>query len=170
MSITYITLPSSPSAAGAPKPKAEIPTFLPMTAMVSIQPTHTILSPEVQPGNLDVLIIPGPDPSESFTEPTLEFVRGHANHDTHPADILSVCTGIFICAAAGILKDKQACGPRGLQGQLVNRYPDVEWVGHKLRWVQAGNVWSSGELSFCLARFFPCTREGPRGSIANPSS
>jgi len=142
MAISYITAPPSSSTSKTP------PSTVPLTANLAIHPTHTIHSPDVAPGTLDILVVPGPDPSETFTPEALEFLRAHAQHDRRPCDVLGVCTGIFVCAAAGILRGKQACGPRGLQGQLAAKYPDTEWVGDKFRWIQDGNVWSSGEFLF----------------------
>ncbi|RWA13794.1 hypothetical protein EKO27_g1291 [Xylaria grammica] len=60
-------------------------------------------------------------------------------------DVLSVCTGIFLCGAAGLLEDRTACGPRGLQGQIRKQHPTAKLVGEKYRWIQDGNFWSSGE-------------------------
>ncbi|ESA44074.1 hypothetical protein GE21DRAFT_1301 [Neurospora crassa] len=50
-------------------------------------------------------------------------------------DILSVYSAIYLCGAAGILKSKQACGPRELQGDLRTRFEDqdVIRVAEKLR-------------------------------------
>ncbi|EGZ77397.1 hypothetical protein NEUTE2DRAFT_134572 [Neurospora tetrasperma FGSC 2509] len=60
-------------------------------------------------------------------------------------DILSVYSAIYLCGAAGILKSKKACGPRGLQGDLRTRFEDqdVIRVAEKLRWVGDGNLWLS---------------------------
>lgn len=62
-----------------------------LTANMKLHATHHISDPDVQPGKLDILLIPGPDPRSSFEEPVLEFVRGHFKNKS--TDILSVCTG-----------------------------------------------------------------------------
>lgn len=72
-----------------------------------------------------------------------------AQADSPGTDIISICTGIFVCGAAGLLQNKTACGPRDFQGQLAGRFAaqDVTWVGHELRWARDGNFWSSGGVT-----------------------
>ncbi|KXH37545.1 ThiJ/PfpI family protein [Colletotrichum simmondsii] len=124
--------PSSSSNPGSnPTPEAAehlVPPLLPLTAGVKIQPTHDVSSPEVQPGMLDILLVPGPDPAASWDEETLAFLRGHADEEGEGGkgrrtDVLSVCTGAFLCGAAGILEGRRVCGPRGLQDVLKKRFP-----------------------------------------------
>ncbi|KAK3496850.1 uncharacterized protein B0T23DRAFT_410391 [Neurospora hispaniola] len=73
----------------------------------------------VAPGKLDI------DPA------ALWWLAGHANNT------------MYLCGAAGILKSKKACGPRGLQEDLRTRFEDqdVIRVAEKLRWVGDGNLW-----------------------------
>jgi transcriptional regulator GlxA family with amidase domain len=131
VAIYYITVPG----------KAVVP----LTAGVKIVPTHDITHADVQPGMLDIILVPGPDPRASRDREVTDFLRRHA--ETPTTDVLSVCTGIYVCAEAGILAGKTACGPRGLQDDIKKRYPGVKsLVGDKYRWIQDGNLWSSGEL------------------------
>lgn len=116
---------------------------IPFTAELSALASHDLSHPDVQPGKLDVLLVPGPDPHATWDEPTLEFVRGHSREEG--TDILSVCTGISICAAAGITDGKTVCGPRGIQDELKKKYPQTKFVGEKYRWIQDGNFWSCGK-------------------------
>lgn len=52
-------------------------------------------------------------------------------------------------AQAGVLKGRKVCGTRGIIPELKKMYPDVLWDEER-RWVQDGNIWSSGKLkSFC---------------------
>ncbi|KAF7545387.1 hypothetical protein G7Z17_g9208 [Cylindrodendrum hubeiense] len=129
---------------------------IPLTANMTIKATHSYEEPAAAPGQFDVIIVPGPDPAESFEEGGLKWLR--TQFETPGVDILSVCTGIYICGAAGILEGKKASGPRGLQDDLVKKYPGVKLVGEKYRWVQDGNLWSSGEFrSSSLFRSFQPT-------------
>ncbi|KAK3335378.1 ThiJ/PfpI family protein [Cercophora scortea] len=115
------------------------------TSGVKIACTHHLSDPEVQPGKLDIVVVPGPDPSTKFNTPEKEWlVKQAARKET---DILSVCTGIILCGQAGILKGKTASGPRGLQSQLRKSFEDVNWVGDDMRWVQDGNLWSCGGIT-----------------------
>ncbi|KAJ4290713.1 hypothetical protein N0V88_006461 [Collariella sp. IMI 366227] len=109
--------------------------------------THHISDPAVQPGHLDIVLVPGPDPSLDWSDKKKEtdWLAAHAARPE--TDILSVCTGIYICGAAGLLKGKKACGPRNLQGDLAKKFEGVDWVGEKLRWVRDGNLWSSGGIT-----------------------
>jgi len=111
---------------------------------MKIQCTHHLSSPEVQPGKLDIVLIPGPDPSSVVDEESKKWLAAHAA--VQSTDILSVCTGAYICGAAGILKGRKFCGPRSLQGDLKSKFgsQEVDWVGGELRWVRDGNIWSSG--------------------------
>ena len=123
---------------------------IPMTAGFNVQATHDLSHPDVQPGKLDVVLVPGPDPSATWDEETLGFLREHAKIET--TDVLSVCTGINLCAAAGITEGKTVCGPRGLQNDLRKKYPGTKFVGEKYRWVQDGNLWSSGKPTLSHVR------------------
>ena len=116
---------------------------IPMTSDGVLRATHDLSHPDVQPGKLDVLLVPGPDPEASFDKEALRFLRLHA--EAPETDVLSVCTGVLICAAAGITKGKKVCGPRGMQGELRKKYPGTKFVGEEYRWIQDGNLWSSGE-------------------------
>lgn len=83
----------------------------------------------------------------------LAWLKAHL--DTAGTDILSICTGIFVCGAAGLLQGKKACGPRNLQGMLAETFKsqDVTWVGEEMRWMQDGNFWSCG-MSLLPSLFF----------------
>jgi putative intracellular protease/amidase len=115
--IHYISVPSS----GA---------YIETTAKASIRITKTTQDPEVQPGTLHIILVPGPDPSEVFDEEVL--------------NILSVCTGAFLLGQSGLLKNKSASGPRAIIPKLQKSFPDTKWVDDK-RWVKDGNIWSSGK-------------------------
>jgi putative intracellular protease/amidase len=119
--------------------------MVPTSANMTIRATHDISHPDVQPGKLDILLVPGPDPEATWGKPITDFLHGHFTCRT--TDVLSVCTGIFLCGAAGILDGKTVCGPRGLQDVLRKQYPTAKFVGEKFRWVQDGNLWTSG-MSF----------------------
>jgi transcriptional regulator GlxA family with amidase domain len=137
--ISYITSPET-------KP------MVPLTANMTIRATHDTTDAEVQPGKLDILLVPGPDPSAAWDQSILDFLRAHAECAT--TDVLSVCTGIFLCGAAGLLDGRTACGPRGLQDVLREKHPTAKLVGEKYRWVQDGNFWSCGKFSYPRFLYF----------------
>jgi transcriptional regulator GlxA family with amidase domain len=135
--IHYISVPSS----GA---------YIELTAGALLKITKTINDPEVQAGNLDILLVPGPDPSTVFDKEVLDFVRAHAGwrgENGTATDVLSVCTGCILLAQSGILAGRIANGPRGIISKLRTDFPDTKWVDDK-RWVKDGNVWSSGKIHY----------------------
>lgn len=126
---------------------------IPLTAETSIPCTHHYTSPEVAPGKLDIVLVPGPDPFST----NLELDEGKvaawlaAQGGCQTTDVLSVCTGIMWCGAAGLLKGRSVCGPRGLTAEIRKHgFGERELIGEKVRWWQDGNFWSSGE-SFWLS-------------------
>jgi putative intracellular protease/amidase len=132
VSIVYITSPKMGS-------------LVPLTSSMTLKATNFYTDEEVRPGELDIVMVPGPDPNATFEEEALEWLRGHSS--TRGVDILCVCTGIFLCASAGIVDGKSASGPRGLQDLLKKKFPKVELVGENQRWAQDGNFWSSGGIT-----------------------
>jgi putative intracellular protease/amidase len=137
--IHYISVPSS----GA---------YIETTAKASIRITKTTEDPEVQPGMLDIILVPGPDPSVVFDEEVLRFLRAHnewQGPEGQRTDILSVCTGAFLLGQSGLLRKKSASGPRAIIPKLQKSFPDTKWVDDK-RWAKDGNIWSSGKITVPL--------------------
>ncbi|KAK0631842.1 ThiJ/PfpI family protein [Immersiella caudata] len=116
-----------------------------MTAGMNVQCTHHFSDPEVQHGKLDIVLVPGPDPRSSYEKAALDWLAAHAARKE--TDILSVCTGIFVCGEAGILRGKKVCGPRSMQTQLKAKFEGATWFGDSLRWIQDGNFWSCGGVT-----------------------
>lgn len=126
-----------------------------LTAQAKIKTTARLQDDTVQPGQIDILFIPGPDPAAEHEQQTLQFVREHAEHGT---TILTVCTGCFIAAEAGILNQRSASGPRALVPSLRTKYPAVTW-DDKRRFVKdvqtrksgkSHEIWSSGKWTRSL--------------------
>jgi transcriptional regulator GlxA family with amidase domain len=137
-------------ATGIPSTIHYIPTptagsHIELTAGATLQVSKTIQDPEVQAGKLDILLVPGPDPSAVFEEEVLEFVSKHAGwrgKNGETTVILSICTGCIVLGQSGVLKGRKATGPRAIVPQLEKDFPEVQWVDDK-RWVHDGNIWSS---------------------------
>jgi putative intracellular protease/amidase len=118
---------------------------IPLTSGMVIKSTHLYTDDEVAPGKLDIVLIPGPDPRDpQFDAGGLAWLVKQAK--TEGVDILSVCTGAYICGASGIADGKKFSGPRGVQDDLKKRYPKMNLVGDDHRWVRDGNIWSSGRF------------------------
>jgi len=139
-SINYISVPETGS-------------HIELTASASLRVTKTIDDHEVQPGKLDIVLVPGPDPVSKFDHKVLDFLRAHAawrGPQGQSTDILSVCTGCILLGQSGILKGNKASGPRGIIPKLRKEFPDTTWVEDK-RWVKSGNIWTSGkQIDFSL--------------------
>ena len=132
VSISYITTPTLAAEASVP-----------LTSHMVLRPSHSYEDAAVAPGQLDIVVVPGPDPASQFEAGALAWLRAHS--EAAGVDVLCVCTGIYVCAAAGIANGRQVSGPRGLQDDIRGRFPEVRLVGDDHRWVRDGNFWSSGE-------------------------
>jgi putative intracellular protease/amidase len=120
---------------------------IPLTANQRIVCTHHYDDAAVAPGTLDAVIVPGPDPTTRFEAPVVDWLRAQAA--ARDTDILSVCTGIFLCGYAGLLEGRTICGPRGMQDMIKDKFgSNMVMKGTQLRWAQDGNFWSSG-MCFC---------------------
>ena len=149
VTIHYITAshqPSSPSGNSTPN-------LVELTSEAQIISTASLTTPSVQPGNLSALLIPGPDPGVVPSDAEEAFLRAH---DEAGADILTVCTGILVPGYADILDGREVTGPRGLMGDLKQKFPRGRWS--ERRWVKDGNgsgkgvIWTSG--TFPLHKYF----------------
>ncbi|KAI7783015.1 hypothetical protein LA080_012610 [Diaporthe eres] len=116
-----------------------------LSASMKIELSNHFSDAEVAPGKLDVVLVPGPDPWTTWDEDALSWLRQQGA--APGTDILSVCTGIYLCAAAGLVDGRRVCGPRGFQAELREKYPKAEFVGDKFRWARDGNFWSSGGVT-----------------------
>jgi putative intracellular protease/amidase len=121
---------------------------IPLTANQRILATNHYSDAEVAPGKLDIVLVPGPDPETDFQSKeqhgAVEWLKSHAGN--LGTDILSICTGVFLCGAAGLLEGRVVCGPRGLQDGIRSKFgKNMTLKGAELRWVQDGNFWSSGK-------------------------
>ncbi|RBR12542.1 uncharacterized protein FIESC28_08593 [Fusarium coffeatum] len=153
MSKEYLGLLPLPAHIGKMAPSIKItyitsPKLFPdvaLTADLTIRATRTYEDEDVAPGKLDIVVVPGTEPGDDFEEDATRWLRDQFN--TEGVDVLCVCTGVFLCGAAGILDGKSVSGPRGLQDDLRKKYPNVKFVGEKYRWIQDSNLWTSGGIT-----------------------
>ena len=110
------------------------------TSSTNIRIDAGLDAPEVAPGKLDILLVPGPDPSAETEDHVKEFIKAHA--ETEGVTLMIVCTASVPAARAGVLKGKKATGPKELLGLLTKDFPDTEWL--ERRWAKDGQVWTSG--------------------------
>lgn len=115
-------------------------TYASMTANTSLPVTDSLSSPAVQPGQLDTLLIPGPDPNLVPDDDVLTFLRAHKDADQ--TDFLVICTGSFLAGYAGLLDEKTVTGPRGILDRLRKKFPKAKFV--EKRWERDERLWTSG--------------------------
>ncbi|PHH78082.1 hypothetical protein CDD82_3211 [Ophiocordyceps australis] len=115
-----------------------------LSSQLMMRATHTIDHQDVAAGKLDIVVIPGPASWDNPDKRALAWLR---EQYTKGADVLSICTGIFICCDAGIASGKKATGPKSVQKILKDKYPHVDFQGDKYRYLQDGSFWSSGTVT-----------------------
>lgn len=136
----------------APANTALLPTTPSLNLHIAL--THSLTSAEVAPGNLDVLLIPGPEPATVPSKAQAAFIQSHAAART---DLLIVCTGIFPVAQTGILEGRECTGPRPLVDMKLRKLaPGAKWRDDR-RWIidrsqgtkgeKRGELWSTGGIS-----------------------
>jgi len=115
----------------------------PCTASAALLINRSLTSPDVAPGKLDILLIPGPGPYVQITPEVKTFVCGHAvKTQTY---VLSVCVGIYVAAQAGILNGKNVTGTARYLPDLKKKFDKAHWV--EKRWMADGNIWTSGTIT-----------------------
>ena len=114
------------------------------TANVGLRINAGLSDAGVKPGELDILLVPGTDPNTVPREEELDFMRKHVEAGV---TLMTVCTGSFVAAYAGVLDGKKATGPRALVSMILKKkFLKVEWS--EKRWVQDGKMWTSGKLYY----------------------
>jgi len=96
--------------------------------------------------HFDILLIPGGWGTRPHVRPPgiVDFIRRQAQGAKY---VLSVCTGSWLLADAGVLDGKRATSNKAaFRGVKEGTSPLVEWVP-KARWVVDGNVWTSSGVT-----------------------
>ncbi|MEZ0469792.1 DJ-1/PfpI family protein [Luteimonas salinilitoris] len=92
----------------------------------------------------DVLLVPGGDVHEAERDPqVLSFIRARAPSSRH---VLSVCTGAFVLAGAGLLDGLEATTFTPRIDEFASRYPSVDVI-KDVRWADSGRIVTSAGLS-----------------------
>ncbi|KUL85316.1 hypothetical protein ZTR_07960 [Talaromyces verruculosus] len=114
-----------------------------VTSTAGVCLTHTIDDGDVSPGNLDILVIPGPEPTTIPDEKTQAFVRAHHENKT---TFLVICSGAFVTARSGIYEGRHVTGPRAFLPVLKEEFPNATW-DDSVRVVQDGHIWTGGGIT-----------------------
>jgi len=112
-----------------------------MTTGIRVVPTHTY---ETAPKDLDMLLIGGPPPSD-VSEASKEYIKEAVKRTK---TVMSVCTGGWWLATAGVLDGKKATTNRGVLPLTKKFHPDVEWLDQRWvvekGWFEGAELWTSG--------------------------
>ncbi|MCZ4061568.1 transcriptional regulator FtrA [Pantoea sp. LMR881] len=132
---------------GLPRPEFDFPWY--QHRIVSVDPSPIKASEGVQ-------IVSGFG-LESLSEAQTIIIPGWRNCDERPpqelldalcdahqrgARLLSICSGVFVIAAAGLLSGKRATTHWRYTDELVNRYPDIS-VDPNVLYVDSGQIITS---------------------------
>jgi transcriptional regulator GlxA family with amidase domain len=90
---------------------------------------------------LDIVLIGAHNMKYTPNEAELAFVR-KAWEDC--SAFLTICGGVLVPQAAGILEGKTATGPRPFLPMLKQQAPGTNWI--EKRWVSDGKLWTSSTL------------------------
>ena len=91
----------------------------------------------------DTVVVPGYSPRDRPGRDVTDALRAAAGRG---ARVVSVCTGAFALAAAGLLDGLRATTHWGFAGELAERYPQLE-VDPDVLWVDHGGVATSAGLA-----------------------
>ncbi len=128
--------------------KTKQPSFVECTANAALRVNRSLTSDDCAPGALDILLIPGPEPSFQISPELKSFVQNH--FASEKTTVMTVCTGVLVAAQSGVLDGKKATGPRAMLLELRDKFKDVEWVDK--RWAVHGNIWTSGNYHLFICR------------------
>lgn len=135
-----------------------------LTAAAALRVSHNLSDKALAPGNVDVLLIPGPEPNYEPSKAEIAFMQAHAAAGAY---ILTVCTGVFAAGRAGLLAGKRVTGPRALLGTLRAIVPDAEVTEKRWEVDCGGRVWSAGGITNGLEMGAAFLREVYGGPVAD---
>ncbi|HUB10866.1 MAG TPA: GlxA family transcriptional regulator [Acetobacteraceae bacterium] len=121
--------------------------------------------PLTQPGDaLDTLLVAGGEGAEAAAEdPVLvDWVRQRA---TKARRVVSVCTGAFLLAAAGVLDGRRAATHWMYCAKLAQRFPAVRVETDPI-FVRDGTVWTSAGVTAGIDLALALVEEDLGGSVA----
>ncbi|MFF8727110.1 GlxA family transcriptional regulator [Streptomyces sp. NPDC015171] len=92
----------------------------------------------------DTVVVPGYAPH--LAEPAPAVLRALAGHHERGGRLVSICTGAFALAAAGVLDGRTATTHWRFAGELAARYPRIE-VDPRVLYVDEGRVLTSAGVA-----------------------
>ena len=111
----------------------------------------------------DLIAIPAWESGHDAPEELLEALRGAVDRG---ARVMSVCTGAFVLAAAGLLDGRRATTHWRHAAELARRYPSID-VDPNVLYVDAGPVLTSAGTASGIDLCLHILREEHGASVAN---
>jgi transcriptional regulator GlxA family with amidase domain len=130
-----------------------IPTSLPGTALVAVRSLSALR-------RADTVVVP---PLAAPSESTLAALR--AAH-VRGARMVSLCTGAFVLAAAGLLDGRTATTHWAHAAQLAERYPGVN-VDDRVLYIDDGDILTSAGSAACIDLCLHLVRKDFGAEVAN---
>lgn len=114
----------------------------PVTTAMGLKVTPDAAFADAPP--FDVVLMPGGDVEDAEKDPrVLDFLRRQAGDGR---ELMSVCTGAFVLASAGLLDGLEATTFTPRIGELARRFPKVKVV-RDVRWADNRRILTSAGLS-----------------------
>jgi transcriptional regulator GlxA family with amidase domain len=101
--------------------------------------------PRVSTRPPDIALVAGGSPRVPVTEARAKLVSWLRRHQARIPTLVSICTGAFVLAEAGILDGRRATTHWQFLSQLKSRFPSVQVVDDGI-FVRDGRVWTSAGL------------------------
>jgi len=101
---------------------------------------------DIRPASVDTLVVPGSPHMASVLDssgPLVQWLRRAAGRSSRT---VSVCSGAFLLAAAGLLDNKRATTHWMMFDMLSQRFPSVQ-IDRDAIFVQQGSVWTSAGVT-----------------------
>ena len=112
----------------------------------------------------DTIILPGwRDPSERPPEPLLQALRDAAENGTR---LFSICSGVFILAASGLLDSKRATTHWRYAAALQSQFPKIK-VQPDVLYVEEGNILTSAGSAAGIDASLHLIRQDHGSAVAN---
>ncbi|CAE6469754.1 unnamed protein product [Rhizoctonia solani] len=121
----------------------------------SLDPVATLAGPRLVPSKTfnqvsnmqyDIILVPGAE-SRVIADISPTIVNFVKTQNPGLKYLLSVCTGAWIVAKAGVLEGKNATTNKAAFKRIKNETStDINWIP-KARWVVDGNIWTSSGVS-----------------------
>lgn len=102
-----------------------------------------IKTSKFKPHDFDTIIIGGGSDIENYSDELIRVVNQCSKLSRR---VVSICTGAFLLASAGLLDGKRATTHWGYSKKLLERFPNIKLDDDKI-FIKDGNVWTSAGVT-----------------------